>query len=114
MTFSFASYRQQQFQPMSRVPGFIFHQTERSDSKGLSWTGKMKLAVHVSLCTDLYLRDFDFMGHEYSLLASIASAGLNNVFAMIPARDPGEFSDMPQSVIDFISKYDFFFFHGFI
>eukprot|EP00047_Mylnosiga_fluctuans_P014153 m.35740 g.35740 ORF g.35740 m.35740 type:complete len:1056 (+) comp5354_c0_seq1:167-3334(+) len=85
-------YRQQQLQPMARVPGFIFHQTERSDSHGLSWT-------------DLYLRDFDFMGHEYSLLASIASAGLNNVFAMIPARDVGEFTQMPEAVIEFIRDW---------
>lgn len=44
------------------------------------------------------------MGFEYSLLSSIATAGLNNVFAMIPARDPAEFDLLPQAVINFIKE----------
>ena len=44
-------YKQQQLQPAARVPGFMFHQTERSNASGLSWG-------------DMYKRDFDFLGFQ--------------------------------------------------
>lgn len=41
------SYRQQQLLPAIRLPGFIFHQTERSSAAGLSWTGLSYLSPDV-------------------------------------------------------------------
>ena len=42
-------------------------------------------------------RDFDLLGYKYSILSSIATAGLNHVVCMIPARDPSEFALFPEA-----------------
>eukprot|EP00300_Choanocystis_sp_HF-7_P008616 c16008_g1_i1.p1 GENE.c16008_g1_i1~~c16008_g1_i1.p1 ORF type:complete len:999 (-),score=182.04 c16008_g1_i1:1048-4011(-) len=92
-------YMRQQLQPSSRVPGFIFHQTERSDDNGT-------FPCHGSEpCYPSNTRDFDYLGYKYSLLSSISTAGLNNVFAMIPARDQEEFDLLPQHDLEFIQKW---------
>ena len=93
------AYSQTQLIPHSRIPGFIFHQTERSTDNGtLLCNGK-------NPCYDHYTRDFDLMGYKYSLLSTIATAGQNLVFTMIPARDMEEFQLFPTEDIDFITLW---------
>ena len=87
------NYRVLQLAPYSLIPGFIGHQTERSFPNGsLAWT-------------DNYVRDFDLIGFPYSLLSSVASAGLNLVHAMIPARDLSEFALLPASTVQFWMRW---------
>ena len=49
--------------------------------------------------------DFDYLGYKYSLLSSIATAGLNNVVCMIPARDEEEFERFPKNDLEFIKGW---------
>uniref|UniRef100_A0A7S0AYG7 Uncharacterized protein n=1 Tax=Pyrodinium bahamense TaxID=73915 RepID=A0A7S0AYG7_9DINO len=87
--------------PSSRVPGFIFHQTERTDHDGHFYcTRGVKECVNNS-----NTRDFDYLGYKYSLLSTLGTAGLNNVFTMIPARDPAEFELLPKADINFIHDW---------
>jgi hypothetical protein len=79
-------YRNYQFTPEAIMPGFAFHQTERS----INITGTDgKIKTHL-IQTPFRTRDWDQLGFRYSLLSSIATAGWNNVINMIPARDPQE------------------------
>jgi hypothetical protein len=81
--------RLEHFASMDSIPGFIGHQTERSLADGsLPWY-------------DNDIRDFDFMGFPYSLLSNIATAGLNLIHTMIPARDSEEFYLLPADFIQF-------------
>ncbi|HET7620052.1 MAG TPA: hypothetical protein VFK20_16210, partial [Vicinamibacterales bacterium] len=81
-------YRNYEFAPSEIVPGFITHQTSRSDdtddmpSKMTPDRGRVLLPYRQ--------RDWDYLGWRYSLLSSIAIAGWNNVLNMVPARDPQE------------------------
>lgn len=52
-----------------------------------------------------YRRDYDFLGYRYALMSQLATAGLNNVLCMIPARDEAEFSLFPQEDIAFIKGW---------
>lgn len=92
-------YSVQQLLPASRVPGFIFHQVERQDKNGTTPCE----ADHV--CYDLHNRDFDYQGYKYSVISNIATAGLNNVFTMLPARDEAEFSLLPKEDVQFIRDW---------
>lgn len=77
------------FAAMDAIPGFIGHQSERYLANGgLPWY-------------DNDIRDFDLMGFPYSLLSNIATAGLNLIHTMIPARDIEEFSLLPADFIRF-------------
>ena len=94
-------YSTLQLLPSSRVPGFIFHQSERTDDDGHFYcTREEKLCVNNSNS-----RDFDYLGYKYSLLSTIGTAGLNNVFTMVPARDPAEFDHFPESDRAFIHDW---------
>jgi hypothetical protein len=86
-------YRNYEFAPSELVPGFITHQTSRSDDSGDMPQRKTDRGV---MLLPLRARDWDYLGWRYSLLSSIAVAGWNNVIDMIPARDLeeyGSFSD---------------------
>jgi hypothetical protein len=90
-------YREYEFTPSELVPGFITHQTSRSDS-----TGEMPAETTAAgvLLTRFRARDWDYLGWRYSVLSSIAVAGWNNVLNLIPARDSAEdtsFSAADQS-----------------
>ena len=74
-------YAAQQLLPPSRVPGFIFHQTERTADNGTN-----PCFGSEALCFDNNTRDFDYLGYKYSLLSTIGTAGLNNVVCVIPVR----------------------------
>ncbi len=85
-------FRARQLLPNVRVPGFMSHQTERQfpDGQGPGSRPEWNVTAH-------YQRDFDLRGFAYSLLSSIGTAGLNNVVAMLPARDEREFAMMPNA-----------------
>jgi len=93
-------YSLAQMLPPSRIPGFIFHQTERTDDNGTN-----ACFGNVPLCYDMNVRDFDLLGYKYSLLSTIGTAGQNNVLTMIPARDMGEFTLFPSVDLGFIRSW---------
>jgi len=74
-------YRMTQFCPVEILPGFITHQTQRSDAKG---------EMHRDTFRS---RDWDYLGWKYSVLSSIATAPFNHVVNFIPARDEQEFKN---------------------
>ena len=51
------------------------------------------------------VRDFDYLGYRYGLMSSIGTAGLNNVLAMLPARDEAEFNLFPAEDVAWINKW---------
>ena len=73
------TYRVERFCPPETMPGFITHQSERSDEKDVMRRDRFRP------------RDWDVLGWKYSLLSSIATAPFNHVVNYIPARDPDEF-----------------------
>jgi hypothetical protein len=73
------TYRVERFAPPEIMPGFITHQSERSDEKDVMRRDRFRP------------RDWDYLGWRYSLLSSIATAPFNHVVNFIPARDPDEF-----------------------
>lgn len=89
-------YRNYDFAPSELVPGFITHQTPRLDD-----TGRMPQTrgEHGIRLERFRARDWDDLGWRYSLLSSIAVAGLNNVINMIPARDLDEQRAFPAEDI---------------
>lgn len=98
-------YRQASLLPMQRIPGFFSHQTERSAPPA---------ATQVDVCSNssapqgrqgCYRRDFDLLGYKYSLMSQVATAGLNNVLCMLPARDPAEFKLFPADDVAFIQRW---------
>lgn len=96
-------YRAQQFQPNQRVPGFMFHQTERStngDPSGMHGAPPSLVWNH-----SLHTRDFDMLGYKYSVVSSVATAGLNNVLAMLPGRNEEDFNHFPKANKDFINRW---------
>jgi hypothetical protein len=96
-------YAQNQLQPPARIPGFVFHQTERTDDNGtMPCAGAGSGARNHWLCYDMNVRDFDLLGYKYSLLSTVGTAGLNVVLTMIPARDVEEFKLLPQADVSFI------------
>lgn len=72
-------FRMENFCPPEMVPGYMTHQTQRSDEKGTMRRDPWRRA------------DWDQMGWKYSVLSSIATAPLNHVLNFIPARDTAEF-----------------------
>ena len=81
-------YRNYEFLPSELVPGFITHQTSRSDDRGDM--PSRKTPDRGTVLTSYRARDWDYLGWRYSLLSSIAVAGWNNVLDMLPARDSAE------------------------
>ena len=82
-------YRVNDYCPSDIMPGFITHQTSRSDGD----TGKGKPVLRLD---SFRVRDWDYLGWKFSLISSIGTGGLNNIVSMIPARDEAEnenFSD---------------------
>jgi hypothetical protein len=81
-------YRNYEFTPSELVPGFITHQTSRSDER--DEMPSQKTVDRGTVLTSFRARDWDYLGWRYSLLSSIAVAGWNNVLNMLPARDSAE------------------------
>ena len=87
-------YRNYEFTPSELVPGFITHQTSRSDDTGDMPERRTDRGV---MLLPLRARDWDYLGWRYSLLSSIAVAGWNNVLDMIPARDLEEYENFSDA-----------------
>ena len=73
-------YHMEQFTPWEVVPGYMTHQTPRSNAKGECVRDR---AFHA--------RDWDLLGWRYSVISSIGSAPFNHVVDLLPARDETEF-----------------------
>ncbi len=73
------TYRMQRFCPPEIMPGFITHQTERSDEKRVMRRDRFRP------------RDWDLLGWKFSVLSSIGTAPFNHVVDYLPARDLDEF-----------------------
>ena len=74
------TYRIERFAPPEIMPGFITHQSERTDEKGVMRRDRFRP------------KDWDYLGRKYSLLSSIATAPFHHVVNFIPARDAEEFA----------------------
>lgn len=86
-------YRIRDFCPPELMPGYITHQTPRLDDNGNE------------IETPFRRRDWDYLGWRYSLISSIAVAGLNNVLDMIPARDIAEYKSFSPADVAFFRKW---------
>ncbi|MDE3150687.1 MAG: hypothetical protein KGL93_00415 [Gemmatimonadota bacterium] len=95
-------YRNYEFAPSEIVPGYITHQTSRSDG-----TGDMPFVRTDSgpQLVRFRARDWDYLGWRYSLISSIAIAGWNNVIDMIPARDSAEYADFSPADAGFFRHW---------
>ena len=74
------TYRVERFAPPEIMPGFITHQSERTDEKGVMRRDRFRP------------KDWDYLGWKYSLLSSIATAPFHHIVNFIPARDAEEFA----------------------
>ncbi|HEY3414939.1 MAG TPA: hypothetical protein VGM51_18045 [Armatimonadota bacterium] len=72
-------YRTANFTPTSIMPGYMTHQTQRYTPDGANPRSAFRR------------RDWDLLGWRYSVLSSIATAPVNNVVNMLPARDTDEY-----------------------
>jgi hypothetical protein len=72
-------YRVERFTPPEIMPGYITHQTERTDDKNVMRRDRFRP------------RDWDVLGWKYSLFSSIGTAPFNHTISYIPARDEAEF-----------------------
>lgn len=87
-------YRNYQFAPQEIIPGYMTHQTSRNRAaKAIGKSPEQSELVYAGFRQ----RDWDSLGFKYSVLSSIATAGWNHVFDMIPARDAEEFKYFPAS-----------------
>ncbi len=87
------TYRVERFCPPEILPGYITHQTERSDAAGVMRRDRFRP------------RDWDVLGWRYSLLSSIATAPFNHVVDFIPARDPEEYKAFSAEDIAWFRKW---------
>lgn len=72
-------YRVERFTPPEIMPGYITHQTERTDDKNVMRRDRFRP------------KDWDVLGWRYSLLSSIGTAPFNHTISMLPARDEEEY-----------------------
>ncbi len=68
------------FTPMEVLPGFITHQTQRSDADRVMRRDRFRP------------RDWDYLGWRFNLISSVATAPFNHVINYLPARDIQEFN----------------------
>jgi hypothetical protein len=78
----------------------MFHQTERTDDNGSN-----PCFGFSDECFDSNVRDADLLGYRYSVISNLATAPLNNVLCMIPARDLEEFERFPAEDLAFIQQW---------
>ena len=74
----------QDFCPIEILPGFITHQTQRSDADRVMRRDRYRV------------RDWDTLGWKYNLISSVATAPFNHVVNYIPARDSNEFKSFSK------------------
>ncbi len=81
-------YKNYEFAPSEIVPGYMTHQTSRSDETDDMPSTRTK---DRGVVLDRFrARDWDYLGWRYSVISSIAVGGWNNMIDMIPARDLAE------------------------
>ncbi len=78
------TYRVERLAPPEITPGYMTHQSERSDENEVMRRDRFRP------------RDWDYLGWRYSVLSSIGTAPFNHVIDFIPARDPDEFKAFPD------------------
>jgi hypothetical protein len=83
--FSAWKYRVERFAPPEIMPGFMTHQTERTDAAGIMRRDRFRV------------RDWDRLGWKYSVLSSLATAPFNHTVSFIPARDEEEFKALSEA-----------------
>ena len=83
--FSAWKYRIERFAPPEIMPGFMTHQTERTDGAGVMRRDRFRP------------RDWDRLGWKYSVLSSLATAPFNHTISFIPARDEEEFRALSEA-----------------
>jgi hypothetical protein len=83
-------YRNHDFAPNEIVPGYMTHQTSRSDTSNRM--PQVQTVDRGAVLTSFRARDWDYLGWRYSVLSSIATGGWNNVISLLPARDSAEFA----------------------
>jgi hypothetical protein len=88
-------YRNYEFAPSELVPGFMTHQTSRSDES--DDMPSLKTPDRGTVLTAFRARDWDYLGWRYSVLSSVAVAGWNNVINMLPARDSAETASFSEA-----------------
>jgi hypothetical protein len=88
-------YRNYQFAPQEVIPGYMTHQTPRNVNLPATDGAKHEERSE-TVYTGFRARDWDYLGFKYSVLSSIATGGWNNVFDMLPGRDPEEFQHFPE------------------
>lgn len=81
------------FCPIEILPGFITHQTQRSDADRVMRRDRYRP------------RDWDTLGWKYSLISSVATAPLNHVVNYIPARDSDEFRSFSEEDKAFFRRW---------
>ena len=86
-------YRVENFCPPEVLPGFITHQTPRDDAAGVMRRDRFRA------------RDWDYLGWKYSLISSIATAPMNHVVNMIPARDLEEYQAFSQADQQYLREW---------
>jgi hypothetical protein len=81
------------FCPVEILPGFITHQTQRSDADRVMRRDRYRE------------RDWDTLGWKYSLISSVATAPFNHVVNYIPARDSDEFRSFSEEDKAFFRRW---------
>ena len=97
-------YRARQLIPNHRVPGFMFHQSERSNNSGPA-NGRSDGISTLIWDHDIHTRDFDRLGFKYSVISSVGTAGLNNVLAMLPGRNQEAYDKFPAADKSFVKRW---------
>jgi hypothetical protein len=78
-------FRMNQFTPTEILPGFMTHQSQRSDASGTVHRDRFRP------------RDWDYLGWKFSVISSVATAPFHHVLNYLPARDPDEFKHFPET-----------------
>ena len=81
------------FCPIEILPGFITHQTQRSDADRVMRRDRYRE------------RDWDTLGWKYNLISSVATAPFNHVVNYIPARDIDEFRSFSEEDKAFFRRW---------
>ncbi len=86
-------YRVERFAPPEIMPGYITHQTERTDGENVMRRNRFRP------------RDWDVLGWKYSLLSSIGTAPFNHTISFLPARDKDEFAAFSEADKAFFRRW---------
>jgi hypothetical protein len=86
-------YRVERFAPPEIMPGYITHQTERTDGRNVMRRDRFRP------------RDWDVLGWKFSLFSSIGTAPFNHTISYVPARDEDEFKAFDEADAAFFRRW---------